>query len=370
FLSSNSINVFLYNDQPERGISSTPDAAIVSGRPLAISKSRLFRHLFHCTPSICVEDNSIKQIIANGIKPIEHLWKEWDAKSLIWEYDRIISDISSIKDNGKFKNRQHYKFLFNKTLSKFGLRKNIKLASNIWTKIEDEYVHTIKSTHVSYTPIDLRENLKYNCILDNDARVRYKTTIDFLSDNLPELIAKKIPEANVQQAFVMDTSVLLAAKFSNAKILAVGSFEDTAVEGLKLLNYNISDIDPILNYDLQTFITKPSVKSGMYDIIISTSVIEHVDDDEQFVKDIAYLLKIGGYAVLTCDYNDKYKKGDEIPSVDFRFYTMYDLKERLMKAIPNCELIDEPQWECENPDFYLVEKYNYTFASFVFRKIK
>jgi len=369
FLSLNSINVFFYDDQVNRGISSTPDAAIVSGRPIAISRSRLFRHLFNCNPSICIEDSSLKGIISNGTAPIEHLWKEWSSETLVWEYERIVKDILSIKEKREFENRRPLKFLVKKTLTKAGIFKPQSPAKNVWTKTEDEYTHTIKKNDLKYAPLKLSLNVKLNGILDNEARSRYKPTINFFNTYFPELLAKKIPEANVQQAFVLDTCIRLAQGNANAKILAVGSFEDTAVESLKLLNYQINDIDPILNYDLQTYLTKPGVQSGMYDIVISTSVIEHVEQDEQFIKDIAYLVRNGGYGILTCDYNDKYKKGDDIPSVDFRFYTMYDLKERLMKAIPDCKLVDEPLWECDNPDFYLAGKYNYTFASLVFQKI-
>ena len=95
----------------------------------------------------------------------------------------------------------------------------------------------------------------------------------------------------MQQAFTFNTAVRLSQEFNQPKMLAVGSFEDTAVQGLKLLNYHIDDIDPILNYDLGTFKTKPGIHTETYNIIVSTSVIEHVKDDEQFVKDIAYLLK-------------------------------------------------------------------------------
>jgi len=231
------------------------------------------------------------------------------------------------------------------------------------------YVGLIKKNVAAYKPVNINNNL-LNRILDNSARKLYQPAIDFFSDNFPDLIKKKIPEANVQQAFVFDTAVNLAMQFTNPKLLAVGAFEDTAAEGLRLLNYNIDFIDPILNYDIETFISKPYVKKGSYDIIISTSVIEHVKEDEKFVQDICYLLKEGGVAIFTCDYNDQYKVGDEIPDVDFRFYTQYDLKERLMTAIPECGLIDKPDWNCENPDFYYANKYNYTFATLVFYKTK
>jgi len=33
-------------------------------------------------------------------------------------------------------------------------------------------------------------------------------------------------------------------------------------------------------------------------------------------------------------------------------------------------MLDDPEWDCPNPDFYLANKYQYTFATFVFRKKK
>ncbi len=36
--------------------------------------------------------------------------------------------------------------------------------------------------------------------------------------------------------------------------------------------------------------------------------------------------------------------------------------------MPGCELVDTPKWDCPNPDFNYLGKYQYTFATFVFRK--
>jgi SAM-dependent methyltransferase len=142
---------------------------------------------------------------------------------------------------------------------------------------------------------------------------------------------------------------------------------DTAVSGLKRMGCTVDEIDPLLNYDLDEFMHKPSTKPSSYDIIVSTSVIEHVKNDELFLKQIAELLSPGGIAVLTCDYNDQYKNGDPIPSVDYRFYTQADFKERLLPKLPGCSLIDTPQWDCPDPDF-IYERYRYTFATLVFKK--
>jgi hypothetical protein len=61
-------------------------------------------------------------------------------------------------------------------------------------------------------------------------------------------------------------------------------------------------------------------------------------------------------------------QGDMKPEVDARFYTKQDLSERLLSFIPECELVDTPHWDCPNPDFNYLGKYQYTFATFVIRK--
>ncbi len=118
---------------------------------------------------------------------------------------------------------------------------------------------------------------------------------------------------------------------------------------------------------MNVFFHKPTTIRNSYDIIFSTSVIEHVRDDELFITQIAELLAPGGTAVLTCDYNDQYKPGDRIPQEDFILYTQRDFKERFMPLLKNCSLVDAPNWDCPNPDF-LYAGCRYTFAGFVFRK--
>jgi hypothetical protein len=61
-------------------------------------------------------------------------------------------------------------------------------------------------------------------------------------------------------------------------MLCVGSFEDI---------------------DLAEFRRQHPQRLNTYDIVFSTSVIEHVPDDETFVADMVAMLAPGGYAVLT-----------------------------------------------------------------------
>ncbi len=208
---------------------------------------------------------------------------------------------------------------------------------------------------------------RFNCILNDDARVHYKPTIKLLWRLTPEMMRRKIAEANVQQAFVLASVEHVASEFENPKILCVGSFEDTAAAGLNALGYTIEEIDPAINSDLDTFYRAHPEKHESYQIIFSTSVLEHVADDELFVGQINDLLAPRGVAIMTCDFNDQYKPGDLLPPTDVRFYTKRDLSMRLMAAMPGCRLIDQPIWNCDTPDFTYAGLH-YTFASFVVRK--
>ena len=136
------------------------------------------------------------------------------------------------------------------------------------------------------------------------------------------------------------------------------------------MGFPVEEIDPEINYDLQTFLTRPSVKPASYDIVISTSVLEHVADDEEFVRDIATLLKPGGTAILTCDFHNDYAPGFPVPENDLRLYTEKDLTGRLIRAISDCTLAQEPAYACKEYDFRIFHKrqYEYTFATFVFKK--
>jgi SAM-dependent methyltransferase len=363
FLSKNDINCFFYDYMEKRGISSSTDWALAVDRPIAITRSTMFRHLFDASPSICIEENSLKNILENKSNSIKKYKEEWGAENLIWDYERILDNVFSRKQKSSFRKITEW------VLHKFNIkRKRAPWRDSPWLKTGDSNIFQgfIKDT---YEPINLAGS-SMNRILNNEARQRYFSTIKFIGDIAPEINKKKIAEANIQQAFVFDTAYRLSkANKSNAQLLSIGAFEDTAAIALKKIGFLIDEIDPVMNYDLGTFITKPNVKAESYDLIISTSVIEHVENDEQFVRDIEYLLKPGGVAIITCDYHNDYKKGDDIPDVDFRFYTQHDLQKRLMNAIPNCSLLDQPDWDCKEYDFNLYH-YNYTFASLVFSKNK
>lgn len=371
FIAQSAINMFLYEpmDNDHRGISGVVDLALAVGRPLGITHQKMFRHIADAFPDICIESNSIKDIIRNGTRPLEPFFREWSAENLCWDYERIVKSVLShesippIADPNNFVSRA--KRFVKRRLATSEVSDRVMWIGDTTTVGASR---PVPQPLPAYRRADVPSGWPLNNILDDKAREIFRNAVDVMFDHLPDLMSRKIAEANVQQAFVLDTVYKLAGEIDNARILCVGSFEDSAAATLKLLGFTIDEIDPMINYDLATFLTKPTTELNSYDVVFSTSVIEHVEHDEIFVNQIASLLRRGGRAILTCDYNDNYRTGDPKPIVDHRLYTQRDIRDRLMTQIPDCRLVDRPEWDCANPDFWY-EGVNYTFASIVFEKI-
>ena len=206
-----------------------------------------------------------------------------------------------------------------------------------------------------------------NRLLLNKDRTNYKRLIQDMFAVCPEMMSRKIPEANVQQAFVVETVQGILKKKPNARILCVGAFEDTATHYLGNLGVVIVNIDPVENVDLAKFHGR---SPEPFDIIFATSVLEHVPQDEVFVAQIGDLLKkgVGATAILTCDFNNGYKSGAPVPATVVRQYTKEDLLVRLPSVLETvgCKIIGKPTYNGK-PDF-LYQGHTYCFATFVFKK--
>ena len=131
FLAQNTLNAFFYERCDGRGISSTIEMALAVRRPLAITRSMMFRHVLSIDPKpddppICIEGNlgmsllqeftlrwkrrkylrlgankfpaqwllkpalTLQQIIDNGVAPLERFHSQWTEASLISDYERIL----------------------------------------------------------------------------------------------------------------------------------------------------------------------------------------------------------------------------------------------------------------------------------------
>ena len=373
FLAQNTLNMFLYNDQFGRGLSSIIDNALAVDRPIAISDSIMFRHIREANPSICVDDTNLRDIIKNGTDPIKVFQNEWTNENLRWDYERIVGHVLEKFELPKRTIWQDITLLIRSLIEAWIpriIRKTVNYRS--WLR-STEYIYTdnykdvIQDFH--YNKLIFPENHTFNGILDQGITGFYQPTISTLFKLVPNTMAKKHPKANVNQGFVFDTVMHFLGNYRNPKILCVGSYEDTACMALIKTGLIIEEIDPVINYTLQEYFTKPGIIKNYYDIIFSTSVIEHDPDDKSFMECVNDLLRPGGMFIMTCDFREGWKEGDPKPSVDARLYTKNDLSSRLLSYIPDCELIDTPNWDCLEPDFVDLSG-NYTFASFVIKKTR
>ena len=382
FLASNSLNAFLYDYVERGGISSSPDHAMTVRRPLAVSRSIMFRHLHGLTPSIIYEDTSLRQIIENGIRPYQHLLDEWSPGKIRSRYEEIMQQVLArgveVDDSGGTaaglapSGRTSWGQNLNDGEPR--LKMSERVVNAVWRRAEPLIGERPKriAKRAQYELMvrigALKPKSQFNRILDDRARLEYADVLDEIERLAPEIVAKKIPRANIQQAFVFDTVRRFAARFSNPRLLCVGSFEDSAAYALKAVGFQLEEVDPVVNQmSLDDYFKLPTTETGSFDVVFSTSVLEHVKDDGLFMRQIADLLAPGGVGVVTCDFKEGFQVGDPVIGGDFRFYTKADLSHRILGCMKGCELVDSPQWNCDAPDFELAG-FAYTFATLVFRK--
>lgn len=86
WLSANDLNLFLYDDMPGRGLSSTIDYALSVKRPIGISNSCMFRHIYK--PEIDANLNSLQSIIDRGIEPLREAYEQNSNQKLIEYFER------------------------------------------------------------------------------------------------------------------------------------------------------------------------------------------------------------------------------------------------------------------------------------------
>ena len=88
FLSTNTLNIFLYDKLEGRGISSTIDYALSVKKPLAISDSCMFRNIY--SDEICAYKSNLNDIINNSVKYCEKYLDKYSNINLINKFKKII----------------------------------------------------------------------------------------------------------------------------------------------------------------------------------------------------------------------------------------------------------------------------------------
>ena len=63
---------------------------------------------------------------------------------------------------------------------------------------------------------------------------------------------------------------------------------------------------------LDDYVKLPTTEKGSFDVVFSTSVLEHVKGDGLFMRQIADLLARFGVGVVTCDFKEGFQVGDPV----------------------------------------------------------
>ena len=90
FLANNDLNAFLYSTDGI-GLSSATDYALSVKRPIAITNKHMFRHF--SSSEITIENNSLRDILENGTRPLEKYYKEWSTDNFINTLDEVFSNV-------------------------------------------------------------------------------------------------------------------------------------------------------------------------------------------------------------------------------------------------------------------------------------
>lgn len=92
WLATNTINCYFFDYQHGVAPSSSLDFALAARRPIAVTKSYQMKHVWDLTPSILIEENSLKSIIDNGIKPVEHLYSLYSQQNVHKDFSNALRD--------------------------------------------------------------------------------------------------------------------------------------------------------------------------------------------------------------------------------------------------------------------------------------
>lgn len=206
-----------------------------------------------------------------------------------------------------------------------------------------------------------------NKVYTNEDRARLQEIDDRMRTELvPEMYARKIHRSTVQSAALLGAALEMLKP--RASVIGAGSYEDLVCASLAKLGFRVTDVDPVLNSDLRTWMeAHPMAK---FDAVVSTSVLEHTQNDEEFVADCAKLLKKGGICFLTADFLNTWLPGQPTPPTSLRFYRAQDFTGRLKDVIEanGCQLLDPCDWS--GADDFWYAGFTYGFAGFCFKRIK
>ncbi len=91
FIAVNDVNCFFYDDNIGRGISGTLDYALAVRKPIAITHSDQFRHMWD--DNILIEKNTLRAIIQKGTDHLEPYYKKWNKEAMIVAFEQAFKQV-------------------------------------------------------------------------------------------------------------------------------------------------------------------------------------------------------------------------------------------------------------------------------------
>ena len=228
FLKSNTINVFLYDEEKGRGFSSVIDYALSVKKPIGISTSYMFRHIY--SDEICLYKTPIQQCIDNSNDYILKLFENNTNTKLINKFEQIQKNINTYSQAYQdlfaiktLQNKQNGYFLEIGSNHPINGNNTYLLESQYkWKGLMVEYDKSFEYNYNTYRPNSLYEL--------NDARlVDYRQILD--SNNFPTNMDYLQIDLDVDNKSTLDTLLLLNSTVFDKYKFATVTFEHDIYTG-------------------------------------------------------------------------------------------------------------------------------------------
>jgi hypothetical protein len=95
-LGQNTVNCYFYDYNDGRALSSSLDYAISARRPIAATRSHQMRNVWNLTPTILIEETTLREIINNGVAPLQPLYDQYTKEQFWKDYSRGLEILLNI----------------------------------------------------------------------------------------------------------------------------------------------------------------------------------------------------------------------------------------------------------------------------------
>lgn len=93
WLANNTCNAFLYDPHHGRGISGTLDYALAVNRPIAITRSFQFKHIWEIDDSFTVENKTLRDVISMGTAHLGRFRAMWSREAFVSSFENALESV-------------------------------------------------------------------------------------------------------------------------------------------------------------------------------------------------------------------------------------------------------------------------------------